>query len=97
MGGRVTAVGEVRPYTRTDGQAAASVDVFLQASDPRFASDRISMPPELAPQVGDDVFYDAVCRPKNGQFGPWLSVWCTARLDVTVTVHEAKPAVAAVK
>lgn len=79
--GTVTAVGEIRTYTRRDGTPAATVDVFLAAGDPRFAPDRISMDPKMVPAVGEDVAYLCSFSARNSRDGKaYLSVWAVERL-----------------
>lgn len=81
--GTVSALGEPRSYQRRDGQQAHTIDVFLAAGDPRYAPDRISMDPKIAPKVGERVAYLANFDAKLSQRGSaYLSVWAIERFEV---------------
>lgn len=80
--GQAAAV-EVREY-QSNGQTKSVADVHVGKA-PYF--DKVSMPLDLAPQVGDKVAYLANVRVKSGNSKrtgepyAFLDVWCVERLD----------------
>jgi hypothetical protein len=82
VSGKVSALGEPRSYTRRDGGDAHVVDVFLAPDDPRYAPDRLTMPCDIAPAVGEDVTYKVAIDAKLSQRGSaYLSVWGLERVE----------------
>lgn len=88
IGGTVSEVKE-RRY-RSEGVEKVVADVYVGQG--RFF-DKVSMPVELAPEVGDDVQYLAnikaksVVSTRNGERFTFLDVWCIERIDAPTALQ----------
>lgn len=81
--GRVVEV-EPRSFNGRDGQKRDTFDAFIASDNPRYGADRISGPVELQPAPGDDVAYICNVTAREGQRGPYLSVWAVEALTLPV-------------
>lgn len=85
IGGTVSEVTE-RSYTGQSGKVVVA-DVYIGSG--RFF-DKVSMPLDLAPAVGEDVQYLAnikaksVVSSKTGERYTFLDVWCVQRVEEPV-------------
>lgn len=89
VAGRVVEV-ERREFTGGDGVRRLTFDAYLASDNPRYGADRISGPIELAPVKGEYVAYRAAVSARQGQRGPWLSVWCIESMPAMADVAEAE-------
>jgi hypothetical protein len=72
---------QMREYVDKSGVTVKTSDVYLAPSNPRAAADRITVPVELIPTVGEIVGYWAEARAYSGKFGPVLSVRATEKAE----------------